>query len=159
MAVNIYYNKLNPCYFSIIYSVEFKTEYRKNFHTACKTVTTLTETFRNVCIRQERERLQEEEAERQRKLAQEREAKLREEQQRQALARLQEAQELAREREEKRRAEEREREEKERNELLLHTQHSVSHNSTEVKSKCTQARVLYVCQNLKTRLNLSAWPM
>ncbi|XP_051732084.1 intersectin-2a isoform X3 [Ctenopharyngodon idella] len=87
----------------------------------------------------EQERLEQEEAERQKKLAQEREAKLREEQQRQAQARLKEAQEQAREKEEKRRAEEREREEKERkererNELALHTQPSMSYNSTENKS-------------------------
>ncbi|KAK9956426.1 hypothetical protein ABG768_014161 [Culter alburnus] len=87
----------------------------------------------------EQERLEHEEAERQKKLAQEREAKLREEQQRQAQARLKEAQEQAREKEEKRRAEEREREEKEReererNELALHTQPSMSYNSTENKS-------------------------
>lgn len=105
----------------------------KYFTQGMKKHQTFSETFCKMCIRQEQERLQEEEAERQRKLAQEREAKLREEQQRQALSRLQEAQELAREREEKRRVEEREREEKERNELLLHTQH----NSTEIKSKCT----------------------
>ncbi|XP_058612265.1 intersectin-2a isoform X2 [Onychostoma macrolepis] len=87
----------------------------------------------------EQERLEQEEAERQRMLAQEREAKLREEQQRQAQVRLQEAQEQAREKEEKRRAEEREREEKEReererNELALHTQPSMTYNSTENKS-------------------------
>ncbi|XP_048062731.1 intersectin-2a isoform X3 [Megalobrama amblycephala] len=82
----------------------------------------------------EQERLEHEEAERQKKLAQEREAKLREEQQRQAQARLKEAQEQAREKEEKRRAEEREREERERNELALHTQPSMSYNSTENKS-------------------------
>uniref|UniRef100_A0A671LE29 Intersectin-2-like n=1 Tax=Sinocyclocheilus anshuiensis TaxID=1608454 RepID=A0A671LE29_9TELE len=88
----------------------------------------------------EQERLEQEEAERQRMLAQEREAKLREEQQRQAQARLQEAQEQAREKEEKKRAEEREREEKEReererNELALHTQPSMTYNSTENKSE------------------------
>ncbi|XP_067272987.1 intersectin-2a isoform X3 [Pseudorasbora parva] len=84
----------------------------------------------------EQERLELEEAERQKKLAQEREAKLREEQQRQAQARLKEAQEQAREKEEKRRAEEREkeREERERKELVLHTQPSMSYNSTENKS-------------------------
>ncbi|ROL51010.1 Intersectin-2 [Anabarilius grahami] len=87
----------------------------------------------------EQERLEQEEAERQKKLAQEREAKLREEQQRQAQARLKEAQEQAREKEEKRRAEERvreekEREERERNEPALHTQPSMSYNSTENKS-------------------------
>ncbi|XP_051511663.1 intersectin-2-like [Myxocyprinus asiaticus] len=86
----------------------------------------------------EQERLKQEEAERQRMLVQEREAKLREEQQRQAQARLQEAQELAREKEEKRRAEEREweekeRQERERNELAVHTQACISYNSTENK--------------------------
>lgn len=67
----------------------------------------------------EQERLQKEEAERQRRLAQETEAKLREEQQLQAQARLRETQEKAaqqeredREREEKRRAEEKERDER-----------------------------------------------
>ncbi|XP_056336813.1 intersectin-2a [Danio aesculapii] len=74
----------------------------------------------------EQERLEQEEAERQRKLAQEREAKLREEQQRQAQARLLEAQEQARAKEEKRRAEE-----KDRNELDVHTHSSLPFNSTE----------------------------
>ncbi|XP_016404248.1 intersectin-2-like [Sinocyclocheilus rhinocerous] len=89
--------------------------------------------------KEEEERLEQEEVERQRKLAQEREAKLREEQRRQAEAQLQEAQEQAREKEEKRRAEERERgekerEERERNELAVHTQPSMTYNSTENKS-------------------------
>uniref|UniRef100_A0A8C2IF72 Intersectin 2a n=1 Tax=Cyprinus carpio TaxID=7962 RepID=A0A8C2IF72_CYPCA len=88
----------------------------------------------------EQERLEQEEVKRQRKLAQEREAKLREEQRRQAKAQLQEAQDQAREKEEKRSAEERdwgekEREERDRNELAVHTQPSMTYNSTENKSE------------------------